>query len=164
MNITLFELLLNNINNQIQVFDEISKINVRFRESVLNKEWRDINESIGDLTERSVKISNLESDRVDILIDIAKELKSSKTEDFFSLLSKAPIDLKNKILDSYYLLRSKVITTRGVYKGLNEYIEHKRELSREVINVLVNDARGNTYSKPGRKDLGSNNFIVDRQL
>lgn len=164
MDLTFFTDLKNNMHKQIMVFEEISKTNVDFRESIINRDWTLVNRNIEKLNELSMKIQSIDSDRVEILVEIANNLQSKDSENFLSLIQKAPIEVKDSLLSEYYRLKSAVTTVQGIYKGLNRYITQKKEISKEIIDVLMKDAKGNVYTKPGRRDQASQGFLVNRQL
>ncbi len=164
MDLTFFNDLQENMINQISIFDEISTTNIQFRESIVNRDWFSVNSKIDKLNELSIKVQTIDSDRVEILVEIAKSIQSKESENFYSLINKAPEELKESLTGVYYKLKSAVTRVQGVYKGLNDYIEHKKEVSKEIIDVLVKDAKGNVYTKPGRRDQASQGFLINRQL
>lgn len=163
MNSTSFSDLMKNMYEQILVFEEVLKINNYFRTSILNKDWSSINDNIDLLHNLSFQVNQLDKTRVDLLIDISKSLNSKNSENCYSIIQKAPDDIKDELTDVFYKLKSSVIQVQGVFKGLNSFVEHKKDVSKEIIDVLVKDAKGNVYSKPGRRDQASQGFLVNRQ-
>ncbi|OQY38888.1 MAG: hypothetical protein B6229_04885 [Spirochaetaceae bacterium 4572_7] len=164
MDLTCFYDLKDNMCDQVDIFEEILEVNQRFKDSIIKKDWDSINKSIDELNELSVDVHRLDSERVNYLIEVANELHSKESENFYTLIKKAPHDIRDELVKSYYKLKSSVIRVQGVYKGLNEFIEYKKDISKEIIDVLMSDAKGNVYTKPGRRGNDSPGFLIDRQL
>ena len=164
MNLTLFNNLMKNMCEQILIFEEILNINNHFREAIVNKDWSSVNTNIDTLNELSNQVQTLDKSRVNILIDISEDIKSTKSENCYSIIQVAPVEIKDKLLEIFYKLKASVIQAQGVFKGLDQFVEHKKEVSKEIIDILVKDANGNVYSKPGRRMQSSQGFLVDRQL
>lgn len=164
MDLTYFYDLKENMQEQIVVFDEILKTNINFRESIVHRDWVVVNSNIEKLNELSIRVQAIDNSRVEILVNIAKNLQSKESENFYTLIQQSPIELKDSLISEYYTLKSSITRVQGIYKGLNDYIEHKKEVSKEIIDVLVKDSKGNVYSKPGRREQDSQGFLINRHL
>lgn len=164
MNSTLFNDLMKNMCEQILVFEEVLDANNHFRNSIVNKDWTSVNQNIDRLNDLSNQVHQLDSSRVNILIDISQNMNSKKNENCYSIILTAPDQNRDRLLEIFYKLKSSVIQAQGVFKGLNSFVEHKKEVSKEIIDVLVKDANGNVYTKPGRRNQASQGFLVNRQL
>lgn len=164
MELTDFGDLKENMSRQITIFNEVLEVNNKFRDSILNRNWSLVNENIDKLNSYSLDINKLDTNRVDILISIIKKIKSKDNENLLSIIQKAPIDQKDILVDTFYKLKSSIIQVQGVFKGLNDFVEYKKELSKEVIDILVKDSKGNVYSKPGRRDQDGQGFLVNTRL
>ncbi|MGL1894153.1 MAG: hypothetical protein OCD02_21165 [Spirochaetaceae bacterium] len=159
-----FNDLKENMNGQIVVFNKVLDINIQFQDSIVDRDWSTVSRCIDKLNELSITVNNLDSTRVDLLLVIVKALRSKENENLFSLIKKAPNEIKFELIDIFYKLKTSIIQVQGVFKGLNSFVEHKKEVSKEIIDVLVKDAKGNVYSKPGRRDNDGQGFLVNRQL
>lgn len=164
MSLTGYLELEGNINEQIELFSSVINRNVEFRQAILDKNWEQINSAINDLNELSIDIQKYELDRIEILINISKKINSKESENLLTIINKAPNDIKNRLLDCFYKLKVAILQAKGVFQGLEKFIEHKKSVSKEIIDVLVKDAKGNVYSKPGRKESDGQGFLLNRQL
>lgn len=153
-----------NMAQHVQIFESVIKTNNLFRQSIIEKDWSSVNKNIDQLNELSLEVNKLDTKRVDILITIAQTLNSKENENLLSIIHKAPHDLHDQLIVEFYKLKSAIIQVQGVFKGLNRFVEHKKDLSKEIIDILVKDAKGNVYSKPGRRDDARQGFLVNRQL
>lgn len=164
MESTSYSDLMENMCEQILVFEDVLNVNNHFRESIISKDWAGINTHIDSLNELSTQVNQLDSERVSLLLGLSETLNSETSENCYSILQHAPVELKDRSIEIFYKLKSSVIQAQGVFKGLSNFVEHKKDISKEIINVLVKDSKGNVYSKPGRRDLATKGFLVDRQL
>ncbi len=164
MSLTYFCDLKENMINQIEVFEVVIRINILFKQAILDKNWDDVNKCINKLNQLSVEVEGYDKKRVDILIKIAESLHSKESENFYSIIKKAPTEVNESLINAFYQLKVSIIKAQGIFKGLSSFVEHKKEVSKDIIEVIVNDAKGNVYSKPGRRDLDSSGFLVNRQL
>ncbi len=153
-----------NMTQQVGVFDNVVKTNNLFRQSIIERDWTSVNKNIDLLNELSLEVNRLDTKRVDILITITQTLNSKENENLLSIIHKAPHELHNQLIVEFYKLKSSIIQVQGVFKGLNSFVEHKKDISKEIIDILVKDAKGNVYSKPGRRDDAGQGFLVNRQL
>lgn len=164
MDLDYYNRLKDNMNEQILIFDKVLEENRNLQKAIIDREWTGVNRCIDSLNSFSVIIHDLDSHRVELLLGIVKSIHSEDSETLFSLISKAPKEYKDELIQIFYKLKTSVIQVQGVFKGLNNFVEHKKEVSKEIIDILVRDAKGNVYSKPGRRDNDGQGFIVDRQL
>ena len=102
--------------------------------------------------------------RIEILINITRILNTKDNENLFTIIQKSPEDRREILIELFYKLKSSIIQVKSVFKGVSDFIEYKKELSKEIIDVLVKDSKGNVYSKPGRRDLDGQGYLVNRQL
>lgn len=164
MNLKSYQVLYKNMREQVTIFDEVLSINERFKQALITRAWPTVEESISELNRLAVSVNTLDHKRVEILIEISKQLGSKKNENCFSLIQKAPDEIRDNLIQLFYELKTMLIRVQGVFKGISSYVEHKKEVSKEIIDILMKDAQGNVYNKPGRRDTSSRGFLLDRQL
>ncbi|QEN05817.1 hypothetical protein EW093_14270 [Thiospirochaeta perfilievii] len=153
-----------NMENQVTVFERVIHVNDFFKQSILDRDWGAINKNIDLLNELAFEVNRLDVERVDILISITKVINSKESENLLTLIHKSPKEMHESLFETFYKLKNAIIQVKGVFKGLDNYVQHRKEVSKEVIDILVKDAKGNVYSKPGRRDLDGQGFLVNKQL
>ena len=155
--------LKDNMINQIELFNKVVDKNIEFRQAIIEKDWFMVNKSIDNLNQLSFDIKKYELDRVDILVNIIKKINSKDSENLLSIINKSPIKIKELLIDTYYKLKISIVQVQGVFNGLNQFIDHKKDVSKEIIDILVKDSKGNVYTKPGRRSVEGQGFLVNRQ-
>lgn len=163
MNLSLFNELERNMFNQLNLFNNILAVNTQFRNSIIEKEWTGVNLSIDKMNVLTQKINDLDLERDKILQEIYSN-DFSKDSKLKNIIDCSPKEIRDNLRDLFYKLKTSLIQVKGVFKGVDNFIQHKIEVSKEIIDVLLKDAKGNVYSKPGRRDIDGQGFLVNKQL
>lgn len=154
--------LVNTVKEQREALEELALAQADFQKAVFKKDWKGVKGISPELTRLSEKASEAEECRYGLSLELQKEF-SLENESFSLLLSVIKGDIKAVLMKEYYSLRRALIRVKGAITGLENYVDNRMDISKEIIDSLRKDQ--GIYSAPGRRrQKGAQGFLVNTQL
>ena len=131
------------------------------RETVTNRDWERLDNSIQRIQGLSEQFTQFEAYRAKLVFNFTGNEKL----DIYQIAHLFSLDLRQTVLENFRLMKQKLAVSKIENDALSDYIRVTKDFLQGVFNNAVPQARNTVYSKKGRiVNAMPESVVLDRMM
>ena len=161
-----YEVCVQVLAGEIDIIKRISAAQTRVRQAVINREWTDFDQLIGEVNRIGAEFAVLEEERIGLFSGLEAGISETPAEKpFYTLLSNLPLDESREIARLYRELKTETYRMRALNESFLAYLNEAKTMAAAYLEAVCPARGGKLYTRKGGRvsqDLRSmvinNNF------